>query len=122
VRHVLGSGRGDVLEPEDLRREQTPAPFTRHVRPRGHCLRARYADIGCTWHTKARITVTIRFPDLRRRDVSNLYPYVAKPLVDGLIDARILPDDDDLHIIGPDMRRDPERGPHRIVISIEDTP
>jgi hypothetical protein len=81
-----------------------------------------YADIGCTWHTKARITVTIRFPDLRRRDVSNLYPYVAKPLVDGLIDARILPDDDDLHIIGPDMRRDPERGPHRIVISIEDTP
>jgi hypothetical protein len=79
-----------------------------------------HADVGETWHQRARIVVTVRFPDLRRRDVSNLYPYVAKPIVDGLIDARVLPDDDDHHLIGPDMRRDPERGPHRIRIDIED--
>lgn len=78
------------------------------------------ADVGEAWHQRARIVVTVRFPDKRRRDVSNLYPYVAKPIVDGLVDARILPDDDDLHCIGPDMRRDPESGPHRIVIDVQD--
>ena len=79
-----------------------------------------WADVGQTWHQRPHITVTIRFPDKRRRDVSNLYPYVAKPLVDGLVDARVIPDDDDLHVIGPDLRRDPEKGPHRVVIDIRD--
>jgi len=78
------------------------------------------ADAGCSWHQRVRIVVTVRFPDLRRRDVGNLYPYVAKPIVDGLVDGRLVPDDDDRHVIGPDMRRDPERGPHRITIRIED--
>lgn len=78
------------------------------------------ADEGCTWHRRARVVITYRFPDLRRHDVGNLYPYVAKPIVDGLVDAKILPDDDDLHCIGPDARRDPERGPHRIAISVEE--
>lgn len=81
-----------------------------------------WADVGQTWHQRARIVITARFPDLRRRDVSNLYPYVAKPIVDGLVDARVLPDDDDRHVIGPDLRRDLERGPHRITIRIEDLP
>jgi hypothetical protein len=79
-----------------------------------------WADVGQTWHRHIRIVVTVRFPDLRRRDVSNLYPYVAKPIVDGLVDARVIADDDDRHVIGPDLRRDPERGPHRIRIDIED--
>lgn len=79
-----------------------------------------WADVGCTWHQRVRITVTYRFPDRRRRETSNLYPYVAKPIVDGLVDARVIPDDDDLHVVGPDPRRDFERGPHRIVIRIED--
>jgi hypothetical protein len=79
-----------------------------------------HADVGETWHQRARIVVTVRFPDKRRRDVTNLYPYVAKPIVDGLIDARVLPDDDDSHVIGPDMRRDPNQGPHRITVEIED--
>lgn len=79
-----------------------------------------YADVGETWHQRVRIVLTIRFPDRRRRDVGNLYPYVAKPLVDGLVDARLIPDDDDHHCIGPDLRRDPESGPARIHIRIED--
>lgn len=78
------------------------------------------ADEGESWHQRVRIVVTVRFPDLRRRDVSNLYPYVAKPIVDGLVDARVIPDDDDLHVVGPDLRRDPERGPHRVLVDIED--
>jgi hypothetical protein len=71
-------------------------------------------------YDRAHITVTFRFPNLIRRDVLNLYPYVVKPLIDGMVtDAGMLPDDDDLHLIGPDLRRDPERGPHRIVVQIE---
>lgn len=79
-----------------------------------------HADDGCSWHNRARIVIGFRFPDLRRRDCHNLYSYVVKPLVDGMIDARLLPDDDDLHLIGPDVRRDPERGPHRITVTVEE--
>ena len=80
------------------------------------------ADEGQTWHQRARIVLTFRFPDLRRHDTPNLYSYVGKPIVDGLVDARLLPDDDDHHVIGPDMRRDPDQGPHRITVRIEDLP
>ena len=78
------------------------------------------ADEGQAWHDRARIILTFRFPDRRRHDTPNLYNYVGKPIVDGLVNARILPDDDDLHLIGPDMRRDPDRGPHRITVTILD--
>lgn len=81
-----------------------------------------YADVGQTWHQRIALTATFRFPDRRRRDTVNLYPYVVKPLVDGMVDARLLPDDDDTHLVGPDFRRDPEHGPHRIVLTIEDRP
>lgn len=75
-----------------------------------------------TWHTRVRIVITYRFPDLRRHDVGNLYSYVAKPIVDGLVDAHVIPDDDDHHVVGPDPRRDFTRGPHRITLTIEDLP
>lgn len=45
-------------------------------------------------------------PDRRRRDVGNLYPSF-KAAIDGLVDAGVLPDDDDEHLIGPDMRLGP---------------
>jgi hypothetical protein len=80
------------------------------------------AEEGMAWHDRIRITITVRFPDRRRRDVSNLYPFVAKPIVDGLVDARVVLDDDDLHVVGPDLRRDLERGPHLITIDIADLP
>jgi hypothetical protein len=79
-----------------------------------------YADVGETWHQRVRIVVTFRWPDLRRRDAHNLYSYVIKPLVDGMVDARLLPDDDDRHLVGPDVRRDHTRGPHRITVDVED--
>lgn len=41
--------------------------------------------------------------DARRRDPANWAPS-AKAAVDGLVDAGVLPDDDDKHLIGPDMR------------------
>jgi crossover junction endodeoxyribonuclease RusA len=79
-----------------------------------------HADVGETWHQRVRIIITYRFPNKIRREVANLYPYVAKPLVDGLVDARVIPDDSDYHVLGPDPRRDFDLGPHRITIRIED--
>ena len=78
-----------------------------------------HAEVGESWYQRARIVVTLRWPTLHHRDSHNYYPYVIKPLVDGMVDARLLPGDDDRFLIGPDVRRDFERGPHRIVVEIE---
>jgi crossover junction endodeoxyribonuclease RusA len=68
---------------------------------------------------RASITVAIRFPTNRRRDVGNYYP-TAKAILDGLVDAGVLPDDNDQHVIGPDMRRDRPNGPLRVTVTIRD--
>lgn len=53
---------------------------------------------------RARLEVTIHWPNRQRRDAHNLAPTV-KALVDGMTaDAGLLPDDDDTHLIGPDLR------------------
>lgn len=52
---------------------------------------------------KAHITATIHKTRAGRWDPANLYPTV-KACVDGLVDARVLPDDDAEHLTGPDMR------------------
>lgn len=52
---------------------------------------------------RARIVAVYHPHDRRRRDVHNLLP-AAKACVDGLVDAGVLPDDNDQHLIGPDMR------------------
>lgn len=75
------------------------------------------------WLQRARIVVTFRFPTGRVRDCMNLYPYVVKPLVDGMVtDAGLLPGDDDRYLIGPDIRRDLQRRPHRITVDVEPLP
>lgn len=66
---------------------------------------------------RAQITVEYRPPDRRRRDVHNLYPS-AKAAVDGLVDARILPDDSDRYLIGPDMRCGDVEPAGRLVLHI----
>lgn len=68
----------------------------------------------------AHITITIRWPDNRHRDVHNYVHHVAKPIVDGLVKAGVLPDDSDEYLSGPDMRRDPEKGPLAIRIDINE--
>lgn len=52
----------------------------------------------------AHITITYHYPPTRRRrDAGNLSP-TAKAIIDGLVDARVLPDDNDEHLTGPDPR------------------
>jgi crossover junction endodeoxyribonuclease RusA len=71
---------------------------------------------------RARIVVAIRFPNNIRRDVGNYYP-TAKAIVDGLVDSRLIHEDNDLVITGPDMRRDYPNGPLRVTVTItEETP
>jgi crossover junction endodeoxyribonuclease RusA len=75
-------------------------------------------------YPRARITVAIRFKDNIRRDVGNYYP-TAKAIVDGLVDANLLPDDNDRHLIGPDMRRHIPNGSPLVTVTItplEETP
>lgn len=56
-----------------------------------------------TEFTRAHVTVTVHWPDRRRRDVLNIAPTV-KACIDGMTDAGLWSDDDDTHLIGPDFR------------------
>ena len=86
----------------------------------------REAAAGAIWvnprvkplHESARVIVAVRFPTNHRRDVGNYYP-TAKAILDGLVDAGVLPDDNDQHVTGPDMRRDRPNGPLRVTVWIE---
>jgi Holliday junction resolvase RusA-like endonuclease len=64
------------------------------------------------------ITVTIAWPDRRRRDIGNYAP-TSKCLVDAAVRAGILVDDSDRYVTGPDMRR--AYGPHEIRLTITPT-
>lgn len=72
-------------------------------------------------YDRAHITVAYRFPDNRRRDVQNLQP-TSKAIVDGLVDANLIPDDDDAHIVGPDNRRERPNGTPRVTVTIQELP
>ena len=65
-----------------------------------------------------RITATVHIADKRRREVSNLFP-TFKACIDGFVDAGILADDSDAHVIGPDPRRAYD-GPPRITFKLEE--
>ena len=57
-----------------------------------------------------------------RADPANTYPTI-KPLIDGLVDAGILADDDSAHVVGPDMRRaaeTPPQGFHTVTLTLEE--
>lgn len=56
--------------------------------------------------TRQHITVTFGFTNNNRRDVDNLQP-TSKAWIDGIVDAGILPDDNDNWCMGPDLRTGP---------------
>lgn len=61
-------------------------------------------------------------PLARIRDASN-WSLSAKPAVDGLVDARVLINDDNEHVTGPDMRMDGTRVPGgQLVLEIRELP
>ena len=57
---------------------------------------------------KVRAVVEVLWPNARRRDADNIRPTI-KALIDGMVTAGLLEDDDDQHLIGPDLRPVEER-------------
>lgn len=69
---------------------------------------------------RVHIIATITRPTRRKYDVGNLAD-TAKACIDGLVsDYGLLPDDDNAHLLGPDMRHDPEPGPASITLTIKE--
>jgi Holliday junction resolvase RusA-like endonuclease len=55
-------------------------------------------------HERTRVVMHLFYPPTaRKRDASNLQP-TAKAIMDGMTDARVWPDDNDRHVVGPDLR------------------
>lgn len=97
---------------------------TRKLRTRA-ALAARAARPRIPPMVRARITVHVHGRTRARTDPANAYPTI-KAVVDGLVDAGVLPDDDAAHLDGPDMRLgDPDprlpTGHHRLTVDITDT-
>ncbi|UEJ83984.1 hypothetical protein Bra3105_06640 [Brachybacterium halotolerans subsp. kimchii] len=70
----------------------------------------------------AHCTAFIAYSRAGRADPANAAPTV-KALIDGVVDAHRLPDDDHKHLIGPDYRRDPNtgvKGLHRVRLVFTD--
>lgn len=91
---------------------RTLSPRIRTLRMQARVM-ARAAH--CPTFMRARLVAWVRFPDGRRRDIHNYMPTL-KALVDGLVDAGLLPDDDARHLQGPDMRLDPSHTVKRMGI------
>lgn len=77
------------------------AQHTKDLRWASFLLATNYANHG--QFDRAHIVVTVTWPDKRRRDVHNLMPTI-KACIDGFVDAGLIPDDSDQHLVGPDLR------------------
>lgn len=89
---------------------------TKGLRARARVVFRGYPPLG-----SVHVTAWVQYPTNGRSDPANAYPTV-KALVDGMVDAGVIPDDSSKFLAGPDMRRDEglsERGTHRIRLVIE---
>lgn len=69
---------------------------------------------------KAHVTFRVRWPTRHRRDVHNYTALVFKPLIDGFVDAGVLPDDSDKYLVGPDLRVAQQPGSFTVEAYIEE--
>ena len=101
---VIRLAASDVLNLNDREHWRLKVNKSKHIRQ----LAEQIARASRAPHLKrALLTVEIAFPDRKRRDPHNWMATV-KPIVDGLVKAGVLPDDDAKHLLGPDLRRHPE--------------
>lgn len=91
---------------------------TQRLRDRG---RLAYRLAGSPHLEVAVCTVPVCYPDRRKRDVANLYN-TAKAILDGMVGAGLLPDDDDAHLSGPWLHHDPDAVPPVLDVAMASVP
>lgn len=97
---VLPLTRSKLITANDKPHWAARARLTKQIRQWGYLLGREGEGVARLGLTHARVEVEFAYPDRRRRDRSNLAPTV-KALMDGLIDAGLLPDDADRFLDGP---------------------
>lgn len=97
---VLPLTRSKLITANDKPHWAARARLTKQIRQWGYLLGREGEGVVRLGLTHARVEVEFAYPDRRRRDRSNLAPTV-KALMDGLIDAGLLPDDADRFLDGP---------------------
>ncbi len=97
---VLPLTRSKLITANDKMHWGVRARLTKQLRQWGYLLGREGEGVARLGLTHARVEVEFAYPDRRRRDRSNLSPTV-KALMDGLIDAGLLPDDADRFLDGP---------------------
>lgn len=97
---VLPLPRSKMLSANDKMHWAARSRLTKQLRQWGYLLGREGEGVARLGLQHARVEVEFAYPDRRRRDRSNLAPTV-KALMDGLIDAGLLPDDADRFLDGP---------------------
>lgn len=100
VSRVLYLTRREILSANDKVHWAVRARLTKQLRQWGYLLGREGEGVARLGLTHARVEFEFAYPDRRRRDRSNLAPTV-KAIMDGLIDAGLLPDDSDRFLDGP---------------------
>lgn len=116
-------GKSDWLSSNDRHAHwRIRAARTRAIRTKTKLIALNLLAAGTlTKLDRARIIAYISMPTNRRSDPGNAAPTV-KAMIDGLVDAHILPDDDRTHVIGPDYREAAKTGVaglYRITLTLE---
>lgn len=107
--------RNPMLNANDRDHHRVVSPIRKEWRRRGRGIGngARIRDAGLQ---RVRVDAYIQRPINNDSDAGNFYPTV-KPIIDGLIDARMLPDDNDRYLQGPFLHPGP-KGPYAVILVI----
>lgn len=97
---TLRISRANLLTANDKPHWGRKAALTKQLRRWGYLLGREGRGVARFHLTRARVVFEFAYPDRRRRDRHNLAPTV-KAMMDGLIDAGLLPDDSDRYLDGP---------------------
>lgn len=97
---TLPIARGHMLTANDKLHWARRASLTKQLRRWGYFLGCEGRGVERLHLARARVVFEVAYPDRRRRDRHNLAPTI-KAMLDGLIDAGLLPDDADRYLDGP---------------------
>lgn len=96
---TLPIARANLLTANDKLHWARRASLTKQLRRWGYFLGREGRGVECLRLARARVVFEVAYPDRRRRDRHNLAPTI-KAVLDGLIDAGLLPDDSDGYLDG----------------------